>query len=307
MSDSIITTELLDNLFGKKNTKLQYGKYHKGGNDNDDDVILNSTNVPQNHIDSTTSPINSLSDVINEINQNTFIPSIYEQPIYVEPSHYDVYHIILDCDFGIRNKLHTHKNPVFGKLRNVLNEQKIPVLFNLDEATIIANRLIDQTVNMGSISDKKYPVFGAVILGLRLQNIKVKQRNANTGGGSTDYSLLNLHEDYDLIIYKVKGNERGVLARNTLEKAELLSAKYVTKLNTQMNVGFSLHNLNTNLSSSDIQLLKKLYDNNGQLMLFNTSTTSQGGSKNDYKSMYLQEKKRYLQLKELAKKRNLLK
>jgi hypothetical protein len=274
----------------------------------------------------------------NNNNQLTSATSVDDPKMMENNSSDIVYHVIFDSDFGMRNKLHQHNSAVFGKLRNAVENDKVPVLFDFTEAVSVAKRLIDQTVRLGTIGDKKFPVFGAIVLGLKLHNVSVKTSSVDSGTGKRDYKLLNV-ENNGLTTYDIHDNKRGVVSRNALEHAVLMNAAYVKKLDTSANVGFYLHNINPKLSADDVKLLKQLYDADGQQVFYNANQTggdnddqyklayinekkrylqlkkvygnvrqNQSGGNNDeqYKTQYLQEKARYLELKEIAKKRGLI-
>jgi len=206
-----------------------------------------------------------------------------------------VYHVIFDSDFGMRNRLHERNAPIFGKMRFQKND-KVPIMFDLQESKNVALRLIDQAVKMGTIGNKQYPVFGAIVLGLRLNNVSVSNGTVDSGSGARDYNSL-LNSNSDLVVYNVNGNKRGVLSNNALAKTEVVNAVYVKKLDTQANIGFYLHNINPNLSSDDIKLLKQLYDANGEQVIYN-ATQLGGNNTDDYKA-YVRAKRSYLKLKQM--------
>ena len=74
-----------------------------------------------------------------------------------------VYHIILDCNYCDKNNLFSD-SVMFGKVRDShTDDNYISVLFNFDHARQVANKMVQQTVIMGTIGNKQHPVFGAII------------------------------------------------------------------------------------------------------------------------------------------------
>lgn len=244
-------------------------------------IFVNSNKYNENDMVSETSPMN-----------DDMMEKTPEMPI--ENSQI-LYHIILDSDFGMRHKLHEHDVPVFGKLRNV-KSNKVPVLFDLQEARNVALRLIDQTIKMGTIGNKQYPVFGAIILGIHLNNIIASDISVNTGSGARDYKSV-MQSNSNLIVYDINGTKRGMLKKSELARAQIVNASYVKKLNTSETIGFYLHNINPKLTSDDVKLLKQLYDANGEQVTY----ISQLGGNNsaDYKA-YIHAKRSYLKLKNMV-------
>jgi len=248
------------------------------------------------------------------------------------------YYVILDSEFGMRNSLPTRIYPlVFGKLRKAIHKysSKIPVVFDLKEANRIAGRLIDMAVKQGTAGNKQYPVFGAIILSMDLSNVSAEERD-----DSGDMNMnMNKYEELvqdsaDLVLYNVNGVERGLLSKNVLPNLQILPEMYVKKLDMPTNVGFALLNFNQNLTKGDILLLKKLFDSKDNFQSggndeaeyqayihakrnylrlkaqsVNSNKMIGGSQKNNEDNdrlMYLQEKSRYLQLKEIAKRRGLI-
>jgi hypothetical protein len=143
-------------------------------------------------------------------------------------------------------------------------------------------------------------------------------------GNTKDYSKVESANE-DLVTYtsvgRSTGYKRGVLSSDALRKARVIGYKYISTIQIQEQIGFALLNL-TLKSGDDVRELKKLYDESKKE--FDTETTADmreiitiqppiesllptegslptGGS-TDYENLYRQEKRRYLQLKEIAKK-----
>lgn len=238
-----------------------------------------------------------------------------------------VYHIILDCDFGKRKNLGENKSSFLGRTRNlpsVVAGGRIPVLFDEADLENISKRLIYLVSKDGSVgtgANKKYPVFGTIALAIKLNNVSVSDVSIQ-GEGGKDYSKVENSND-DLVTYmssersglldkqhklSTRQFKRGTLSIKALSEATVTPVSYINDTRMDERVGFSLLNLNPNLSAEDVKELKALYDKtlkSGSLhkeaVILPSEEHSVGGSI-DYEALYRQEKKRYLQLKEIAHK-----
>ena len=225
----------------------------------------------------------------------------------------DVYHIILDCDFSMRNELwnNINKSSNMGSVRNLTTmDSRIPVLFNLDDVEKISKRLVYVVTQKGSLGNKKYPIFGAVAVRLKLDDVSTAHADVLKTGNTKDYSKVESATE-DLVTYtsagRSNGYKRGVLSVNALHSAKVVGYKYISTIEIQEQIGFGLLNLYLK-SGDDVRELKKLYDESKKdLKEFDTQPqagilSSTGGSSVDYENLYRQEKRRYLQLKEIAAK-----
>ena len=108
-------------------------------------------NAPVNISTVIDNPLSATSEDVQEIS-------------HPKPDYTVMYHVVLDCDFGNRATLGTNKySPVIlGKMRQDTNmTDRIPVLFELEDAIKIASRLVDTAVSTGCLGtdgNKKYPV-----------------------------------------------------------------------------------------------------------------------------------------------------
>lgn len=247
-----------------------------------------------------------------------------------------VYYISFDTDMNAFDNLDSlsklHSFGKFGDSVDTLN--KIPVLFDLDDAKNIANKMLETTYKKGSFGDtKKYPVFGLIIVELILDSIEIKHvemRKRDSDDiitGKINYHNISKYDDNTLLVYFVpKKNssdigsqvKRGVLNNKVfLTHAKPQRYMYVINNNNiSEQLGFYLLN-KSELSSQNILLLKEIYDNKGQFVNKHTIEPhdksnnyekslipSIGGSKYspyvDYKTLYLNEKKKYIMLKNRA-------
>lgn len=225
-----------------------------------------------------------------------------------------VYHIVIDsaCSLNLSAiKPYTH-----GNMRS-LNKQagRIPVTLSLQDAESIAQKIATEIDNRGASSTNAYPIFGTIILEIKLDNVQSHFADVYRGGAKRDYGLLNEHmnDDKPLVIYNAGGVNRGMLHPNAMATAKLSAIKYqVAFRNVDEHVGFAMFNM-LKLNHRDIQEMKKAYKS-GQLHTINDKITTgapqqyvpqeqpvslTGGSQLDYKQLYLEEKALYQQLKQI--------
>lgn len=175
------------------------------------------------------------------------------------------YHVVLDSDFGdfIDVSKRANRNAVvFGRVSNKM-EERIPVLFNRDEAVRVAKKLINMVVNSGSSgvgNDKRYPYLGAVVVGLNFanyENISYKKINVSQVNEKNNYEQIE--GDEDLICYDVGLTKRGLLKKSALLNTGIVDSQYVVRSDISADNGFALLNLCSSLSVDDIKTLKCLY------------------------------------------------
>lgn len=193
------------------------------------------------------------------------------------------YHIVLDCEFGSRNKLHERSGGIIGKFRQNTGN-KLPVLFSYNEAVRVAKRFSKIAAEKGSLEGKSYPVFGSVILVLDVSSLQRENHGEiHNANGARDYANLNANNE--LTVYNVNNERRGVLSNDGFVKAKILGAHYECCLDMSEHVGFCLHNLNPKLESKDVVLLKKIYehskvnDTEGSYYAFTVNDVQTGGYK----------------------------
>lgn len=222
-------------------------------------------------------PVNPVkSRLVEQSNASIIAETVSEQNDDVY-NNYVMYHVILDADFHIiNNYFHTNSNLrvssiVMGQIRSVVKDHRIPVVFSLEDAKNIASRMINLCVNNGTVGNKKYPIFGAVILEITAKHISEIMRDIETNTGRRDYSTLH-GKRIDLVSYERNGLKRGLLSKMALSRSQLTGAQYVVETDMSMNIGFALHNMNPLLSSDDIKILKKLYDDKDNMVLVVTQS-----------------------------------
>ena len=242
------------------------------------------------------------------------------------------YYVVLDTNIDVIDKLGTKDNifeflrgSFFGRIRLANNLNSLPVLFDLDEAKSVADKLVKTIVSRGSMkcgtsNDPCYPVFGAVILGYKLNSNLI--RNAEKGeifneGGARNYEGVINGGGHEMTTYDVNGKKRGVVHQHGFRHLKLCCALYHINNTDIGNLGFSILNTRKNLTVDNILILKMLYDKKDMVMdpleqlkqlklSENTkkstnmsSLGAQNGGNNDekYKTLYIQEKQKYLQMK----------
>ncbi len=246
-----------------------------------------------------------------------------------------VYHIILDCDFSMRNELwnNTNKSNNIGEIRKLPGmDSRVPVLFDMNDVEKISRRLVYVVSQNGCLGDRKYPIFGTIALRIDLSNVSTNHVTVSKMGNTKNYSAVESATE-DLVTYtsagRSTGYKRGVLSTNALRGAKIVGYKYISTICIPEQLGFALLNLNLK-NGEDVREIKKLYD--ASKTEFSEEVTnvivpiapntpvapsvpiiqpqaetlldtglSTGGSV-DYESLYRQEKRRYLQLKEIAAK-----
>lgn len=250
-----------------------------------------------------------------------------------------VYHIIFDCDFGKRHNLSSNTDMIIGNIRNVESDigtgkHRIPVLFELGDAEEISKRMVYLAKTNGCVGNKKYPVFGTVLLEIKLNsNVSVQEVNIIDGNGKKDYTKI-INSSADIVTYVPSGRsataskskKRGMLSVDVLKNATVTPIKYISNITDSSiteHVGFSLLNLNPALTKEDICELRKLYKNilsgpntsndnkleeSSALVVPalvptpDVSVAMDGGDDEKYFKLYQQEKTRYLQLKAIRDK-----
>lgn len=231
--------------------------------------------------------------------------------LYKENSH-TVYHIVVDstCTLNLESiNPYTH-----GRMR-AFNKtaSRIPVTLSLQDAQSIAHKIVKEIDNRGSSSTNAYPIFGAIILEIKLDDLQSNYADVYRGGAKRDYGLLNEHmnDTNQLVIYNAGGVNRGMLHPDAMKKAKLSAIKYeVVFKNVDEHMGFAMLNA-LKLNNRDIQEMKKAY-RSGEMHVIQEKITApqqyvpqeqlmsqQGGSQIDYKQLYLEEKALYQQLKSI--------
>jgi hypothetical protein len=263
------------------------------------------------------------TDVVLAVNDSVIESSELNRAITqktpVNVSGKTVFHLILDCDYAEIGNLakEEFKREAFGSIRYHLKKAdgviRIPVLDKLTDAQKLAEKLLNLVVTSGTSKGKKFPIFGVIILGIVVGDLTVDEPTQQLGG-RRDYNFLSQSSDKDLIWYDINGNKRGLMSKKGLEKSKIYSASYGAKTVTPKEIGFALFNHcnELKLSEKEIQELNNIYNLSTSLNLKshyvfkppidNADPAQLGGDYTRYKN----EKKRYLELKQIAKKRGLI-
>lgn len=176
------------------------------------------------------------------------------------------YHIIFDCDFGnfIKNKSNVN-SVVYGNVRS-FSTDKIPIVYNHDFAVKCGAKLVNLAVSQGSLGnglEKKYPYLGAIIVGLQFQCEDYKDLSYTNLGEVNKKDLSSLSQKTEhLITYSVNNSKRGFLSKFGFSKAHIVTAEYIARNDINVDNAFALLNLVPSLTSENIKMMKKIYDNN---------------------------------------------
>lgn len=212
-----------------------------------------------------------------------------------------IYIVVLDCNFGARNYLEKNNYFIFGQIRNGMQDDRVPFHTDLDRARELAKRMVAQVISDGTTLNKKYPVLGAVVLGIFLRNVTVQNVEVEKFDSSRNYSNVNV--DSDIVLYNIEDHKNGVVKKSSLASGIVVDGTYVMEVNVPENIAFYLHNINPTLTYDDISMLKKMYDanKNGHTVNFtvdNDLEKNQTGG--DYyqrsvvsKNLYMYKKKLY--------------
>lgn len=229
------------------------------------------------------------------------------------------YHVVLDCDFGDfvdDTKRQNRPAVIFGKIAKKIND-RIPIVYNKDDAVRIAAKLINMVVNKGSVgtgSNKKYPYLGAVIVGFQFShehysNVTYEKVSVESGEGRIYDHVAN--NTKDLVYWEVNGVVRGTIAKQALTNTKIVDGEYITRKDINPDNGFALLNLVPSLSVDDIQTLMCMYRGEGRNCYGHGSSKEAekvnlkidierkgevqlGGKYNDFKLLATREKAKYL-------------
>jgi hypothetical protein len=268
-----------------------------------DAVVATGVNDVNAHLSATSPPMSE--------------PAPFQAPTTVQRM---AYHLVFDTEFSLSHLTSMNSGTSTGTFgRHINTSTRIPVLFDLPTAEKVATKLIKTYTDFGSVGEKKFPVFGVVIMYLDTSKIEQEEVSnfVNMPDGHLDYSKLNSAiGSKPLIIYNNSGSMRGLLNRSELNSNMMVNAKYIDQLNIQDEVGFAMLNLSQHLSGNDVRQLKTMKKNTTRTLTnlpqdnalpdasFNAlpselvSGEHVGG---DYKKLYKQTKKEYLELKKRRK------
>lgn|SRR3989338_8657648 len=267
-----------------------------------------------------TAPVLPGQDDVNALSATS--PTMSELAPFQAPTTVQrmAYHLVFDTEFSLSHLTSMNSGTSTGTFgRHINTSTRIPVLFDLPTAEKVATKLIKTYTDFGSVGEKKFPVFGVVIMYLDTSKIEQEEVSnfVNMPDGHLDYSKLNSAiGSKPLIIYNNSGSMRGLLNRSELNSNMMVNAKYIDQLNIQDEVGFAMLNLSQHLSGNDVRQLKTMKKNTTRTLTnlpqdnalpdasFNAlpselvSGEHVGG---DYKKLYKQTKKEYLELKKRRK------
>jgi hypothetical protein len=229
------------------------------------------------------------------------------------------YHVVLDCDFGefVNDKERQNRAAViFGKIAKKIND-RIPVVYNKDDAVRIAAKLINMVISKGSVGvgySKKYPYMGAVVIGFQFSsehyaNITYEKVNVESTEGRNYDNDAN--KTKDLVYWEVNGVVRGSIAKQALSKTKVVDGEYVVRKDVHPVNGFALLNSVPTLSVDDIQTLKCMLNGEGKNCYGHGSSKESekadqkidverrgevqlGGKYNDFNKLAIREKAKYL-------------
>jgi hypothetical protein len=254
-----------------------------------------------------------------------------------------VFHVICDSDFDINLEnekmsfnFDKYRPSVLGKIRNLYNYDEkigIPVVYDLKDAIDLANRMATIASVEGTIKGKKHPIFGAIVLEFDIGSMKQNHYdykndiiNIKKHDDENDYSMFRNFTEFasGVMSYVVEPDDskknidtgktksppvfgtRGFIPYRSLNQMKLVSARYGNKFeDVPQNVGFYLFNQIKDLDEDDLIELKKIYKNNVYYNGYSENNNLHGGDINYY-NKYISEKAKYLKLKKLAQKRNLI-
>lgn len=259
----------------------------------------------------------SLLDSVTSIPTGTELQEVDKMSGVPQEVSSTFYHVVLDSDFGEfvdDTKRQNRSAVVFGRVAKKMGE-RIPVLYNRDEALKVAKKLINMVVNSGSSgegTDKRYPYLGAVVIGLNFTNyssVSHKKIDILRVNDTNEYS--NIETPEDLIFYSIGGNSRGLVKKSALSNTKVVDSQYIVRSDLSADNGFALLNLCTSLTVDNIKTLKCLYmgekapcfgegskrENEKLSQSINVETkevVQLGGKYNNYADLARREKAKYL-------------
>lgn len=208
-------------------------------------------------------------DKIDKVNKVAKVTKVNRQEL--------CYHIILDCDFPQRNKLgdDDFKSKYTGHIKDTIKDNNdIPILYDLEDARNVARKLVTWIIKKGTTKNKKFPIFGALILGFKMdENVLVHHtRDDIARHGAKEYNIIyenfddpNLNDKVIKTYYVHDKKKRGLVPPEVMKNATLVSASYGYQLATPLNIGLLLLNMSPNFSEDDISLLREILEKNGEV------------------------------------------
>lgn len=203
-------------------------------------------------------------------------------------------------DSGYNTDLKKLKCFVYGAVHEALPDDKLPILFDQNNATTLVNKLVAHVKTHGTLHGKDncpYPVGGFVVVKCKMGGVSVATISdavIYSGDGKRDYSKLS-DKTSDVIMYTMSGVTHGVINKSALSKLTLEGVKYAHKFDIPEHVKtVLLNNTCPGLGESCVKTLHAAWNSSGS-----DYVTQEGG---DYTSKYLEEKAKYRRLKALYNK-----
>jgi hypothetical protein len=311
---NILTNGEIDSLLNRKTTIKINGRGMKGGQPETPDVAeLMPTPIPvvdasEQVVDSATSE--AKPEEVAEMQKMATVPEQVSGKFY---------HVVLDCDFGDfvdDTKRHDRPAVIFGKIAKKIND-RIPVVYDKEDAVRVAAKLINMVVAKGSVgvgANKKYPYLGAVVVGFQFsrehyENVTYEKINVESAEGRNYEHEAN--QTKDLVYWEVNGVSRGTISKQALVNTKIVDGEYIVRKDINPDNGFALLNLVPALSVDDITTLMCMYRGEGRNCYGHGSAKESekvnlkidverkgevqlGGKYNDFKSLAIREKAKYL-------------
>jgi hypothetical protein len=316
---NILTNKEIDSLLNAKTTRKTNTRNIKGGQLGENAIAAEpeqqTVAVPvvpaeseQQAVDSATSE--AKPEEVAEMQKMAKVPEQVSGKFY---------HVVLDCDFGDfvdDTKRQNRPAVIFGKIAKKIND-RIPIVYNKEDAVRVAAKLINMVVEKGSVgvgNNKKYPYLGAIVVGFQFsrehyENVTYEKINVESTEGRNYEHEANLNKD--LVYWEVNGVNRGTISKQALVNTKIVDGEYIVRKDINPDNGFALLNLVPTLSVDDITTLMCMYKGEGRNCYGHGSSKESekvnlkidverkgevqlGGKYNDFKSLAIREKAKYL-------------
>jgi hypothetical protein len=184
-----------------------------------------------------------------------------------------IYHVILDSKYEEFKKGGSGREvaTVIGKISKKLGTDRIPVVFDEEDAVHVSKKLIALSVNRGCVGDEgmiQYPYLGAIVMGF-----KINLKNAKNITTEEEHYSSSMRQA-DIIHWKNGNVQRGMMHKKLLEDIEIVSAKYIVRKNITPENAFALMAASGRISCKAITELKCIYEGK-RLQCFDDMTKEQ--------------------------------
>jgi hypothetical protein len=306
---NILTNTEIDSLLNRKNETKINRRVLRGGQPEVSTVTVPlPVDSDQQTVDSVTSE--AKPEEIVEMKKMASVPEQVSGKFY---------HVVLDCNFGNFVNDTNRQNlqaTIFGKMAKEIND-RIPVVYNKEDAVRVAAKLINMVVAKGSVgvgANKQYPYLGAVVVGFQFgrehyENVTYEKINVESEGRRNYEHEAN--QTKDLVYWEVNGVFRGTISKQALVNTKIVDGEYIVRKDINSDNGFALLNLVPTLSVDDITTLMCMYRGEGRNCYGHGSAKESekvnlkidverkgevqlGGKYNDFKSLAIREKAKYL-------------